>query len=36
MRSEIGQLSLDHVLKERANLNHNITQAINEARRTGA
>ena len=31
MRSEIGQLSLDHVLKERANLNYNITQAINEA-----
>jgi regulator of protease activity HflC (stomatin/prohibitin superfamily) len=31
MRSEIGQLSLDHVLKERANLNANITQAINEA-----
>lgn len=31
MRSEIGQLTLDHVLKERANLNHNITQAINEA-----
>lgn len=31
MRSEIGQLSLDHVLKERAALNVNITQAINEA-----
>ncbi|CAA9958545.1 hypothetical protein CFE70_002073 [Pyrenophora teres f. teres 0-1] len=31
MRSEIGQLSLDHVLKERANLNQNITAAINEA-----
>ncbi|KAK5115922.1 hypothetical protein LTR62_000378 [Meristemomyces frigidus] len=31
MRSEIGQLSLDHVLKERAQLNTNITQAINEA-----
>ncbi|MCJ1478946.1 hypothetical protein MMC13_007630 [Lambiella insularis] len=31
MRSEIGQLSLDHVLKERAALNINITQAINEA-----
>ena len=31
MRSEIGQLSLDHVLKERANLNANITAAINEA-----
>jgi regulator of protease activity HflC (stomatin/prohibitin superfamily) len=31
MRSEIGQLTLDHVLKERANLNMNITQAINEA-----
>ena len=33
MRSEIGQLSLDHVLKERAALNVNITQAINEAAR---
>jgi regulator of protease activity HflC (stomatin/prohibitin superfamily) len=33
MRSEIGQLSLDHVLKERANLNANITSAINEAAR---
>ncbi|KAI9840092.1 MAG: hypothetical protein M1819_000285 [Sarea resinae] len=31
MRSEIGQLSLDHVLKERAALNVNITAAINEA-----
>ncbi|KAI0193127.1 SPFH domain/Band 7 family protein [Astrocystis sublimbata] len=31
MRSEIGQLSLDHVLKERAQLNINITAAINEA-----
>ncbi|KAL3458793.1 hypothetical protein BJX64DRAFT_265895 [Aspergillus heterothallicus] len=31
MRSEIGQLTLDHVLKERAMLNTNITQAINEA-----
>jgi len=31
MRSEIGQLTLDHVLKERATLNVNITQAINEA-----
>jgi regulator of protease activity HflC (stomatin/prohibitin superfamily) len=31
MRSEIGQLTLDHVLKERANLNSNITAAINEA-----
>ncbi|KAK7747501.1 Synaptotagmin-like protein 2 [Cytospora paraplurivora] len=31
MRSEIGQLSLDHVLKERAALNTNITVAINEA-----
>ncbi|RVD84416.1 uncharacterized protein DFL_006166 [Arthrobotrys flagrans] len=31
MRSEIGQLTLDHVLKERANLNINITMAINEA-----
>lgn len=31
MRSEIGQLSLDHVLKERAQLNTNITHAINEA-----
>lgn len=31
MRSEIGQLTLDHVLKERANLNSNITVAINEA-----
>lgn len=31
MRSEIGQLTLDHVLKERQNLNHNITSALNEA-----
>jgi regulator of protease activity HflC (stomatin/prohibitin superfamily) len=31
MRSEIGQLTLDHVLKERANLNVNITAAINQA-----
>lgn len=31
MRSEIGQLTLDHVLKERAHLNSNITAAINEA-----
>ncbi|KFA50953.1 hypothetical protein S40293_02415 [Stachybotrys chartarum IBT 40293] len=31
MRSEIGQLTLDHVLKERASLNTNITAAINDA-----
>lgn len=31
MRSEIGQLTLDHVLKERTQLNQNITAAINEA-----
>ncbi|EFX05945.1 stomatin family protein [Grosmannia clavigera kw1407] len=31
MRSEIGQMTLDHVLKERASLNTNITAAINEA-----
>lgn len=31
MRSEIGQLTLDHVLRERAALNINITKAINEA-----
>ncbi|KXJ88420.1 SPFH domain/Band 7 family protein [Microdochium bolleyi] len=31
MRSEIGQLTLDHVLKERQQLNTNITAAINEA-----
>ncbi|KAF2088835.1 stomatin family protein [Saccharata proteae CBS 121410] len=31
MRSEIGQLTLDHVLKERTNLNANITAAINQA-----
>jgi regulator of protease activity HflC (stomatin/prohibitin superfamily) len=30
MRSEIGQLTLDHVLKERQNLNANITEAIND------
>lgn len=30
MRSEIGQLTLDQVLKERAALNINITQALNE------
>ena len=33
MRSEIGRLSLDHVLRERAALNINITEAINEAAR---
>lgn len=33
MRSEIGKLSLDHVLRERAALNTNITEAINEAAR---
>lgn len=33
MRSEIGQLSLDHVLKERTALNQQITTAINEAAR---
>lgn len=33
MRSEIGQLTLDHVLRERAALNTNITTAINEAAR---
>lgn len=33
MRSEIGRLSLDHVLRERAALNTNITEAINEAAR---
>ncbi|PWY81877.1 hypothetical protein BO70DRAFT_362313 [Aspergillus heteromorphus CBS 117.55] len=33
MRSEIGQLTLDHVLKERTTLNTNITKAINEAAR---
>ncbi|KAM0683910.1 Synaptotagmin-like protein 2 [Mitosporidium daphniae] len=31
MRSEIGQMSLDRTLAERSQLNHNITQAINEA-----
>lgn len=31
MRSEIGQLSLDHVLKERQSLNANITTVLNEA-----
>ncbi len=31
MRSEIGQLTLDHVLRERQSLNLNISQAINEA-----
>ncbi|OLL25700.1 hypothetical protein NEOLI_000883 [Neolecta irregularis DAH-3] len=31
MRSEIGQLSLDAVLKERQQLNLNISEAINEA-----
>ncbi len=31
MRSEIGRLTLDHVLRERATLNVNITEAINEA-----
>lgn len=31
MRSEIGQLSLDAVLRERQSLNHNITTAINDA-----
>lgn len=31
MRSEIGQLSLDHVLKERQALNVNISEAINDA-----
>lgn len=31
MRSEIGRLTLDHVLRERATLNTNITEAINEA-----
>jgi regulator of protease activity HflC (stomatin/prohibitin superfamily) len=31
MRSEIGQLTLDHVLRERAALNNNITTAINDA-----
>lgn len=31
MRSEIGQLTLDHVLKERQTLNSNITTVLNEA-----
>lgn len=31
MRSEIGQMTLDHVLKERASINTHIAQAINEA-----
>lgn len=31
MRSEIGQRTLDHVLRERVALNTNITKAINEA-----
>ncbi|ODV58268.1 SPFH domain-containing protein ASCRUDRAFT_39623 [Ascoidea rubescens DSM 1968] len=31
MRSEIGQLTLDHVLKERQSLNNNINISINEA-----
>ncbi|KAK9474663.1 uncharacterized protein V1510DRAFT_411616 [Dipodascopsis tothii] len=31
MRSEIGQMTLDHVLKERQSLNVHISQAINEA-----
>lgn len=31
MRSEIGQRTLDHVLRERVALNSNITKAINEA-----
>ncbi|KAB8339132.1 hypothetical protein FH972_022068 [Carpinus fangiana] len=31
MRSEIGQLPLDHVLSERTSLNSKITAAINEA-----
>ena len=31
MRSEIGMLSLDSVLRERAQLNTNITAAINDA-----
>lgn len=33
MRSEIGRLTLDHVLRERSTLNINITEAINEAAR---
>jgi regulator of protease activity HflC (stomatin/prohibitin superfamily) len=31
MRSEIGQLTLDNCLRERASLNHNISTAINSA-----
>ncbi|ODQ67601.1 hypothetical protein NADFUDRAFT_82034 [Nadsonia fulvescens var. elongata DSM 6958] len=31
MRSEIGQMTLDHVLRERQHLNAQITSAINEA-----
>lgn len=31
MRSEIGSMTLDHVLKERQALNNNINQVINEA-----
>ncbi|ODV89084.1 hypothetical protein CANCADRAFT_28486 [Tortispora caseinolytica NRRL Y-17796] len=31
MRSEIGQMTLDHVLRERQTLNNHITEAINEA-----
>lgn len=31
MRSEIGQLTLDHVLRERASLNSKIAAAVNEA-----
>lgn len=31
MRSEIGQMTLDRTLAERSQLNHNITNAINEA-----
>ena len=31
MRSEIGHLTLDHILKERQTLNTNITLALNEA-----
>ncbi|ODV94862.1 hypothetical protein PACTADRAFT_50716 [Pachysolen tannophilus NRRL Y-2460] len=31
MRSEIGQLTLDHCLRERQSLNNNITAVLNEA-----
>ncbi|GME73295.1 unnamed protein product [[Candida] boidinii] len=31
MRSEIGQLTLDHVLRERQSLNNNITAVLNDA-----